>query len=169
MLGMLTYVIVLNNNIWNVSARQSDANAAIRNYSEYAAFDDTECRGQDVMSLISKTQGDPFVVVGVRGQNQVYLTSYDAYTGSVDLSQADLSCAATCDLYSTLNGAVAGVSSLNSSVKYTGTGITTSSLQDNFLKGPLSDNNNKYAKFHTYLIYDGINSTNVLGIVAVKE
>lgn len=164
MLGCLSYIIYINSDIWHVIARQNDASKSIRNYSEYAAYDGTDVRGQDVMSLITKTQGDPFVVVSVGGRPT--FTSVDAYTSTLQFSTLDMSNASSANSIGNLGSTVGSCAP----DCFTWDGLdymSTDSLQSMFLDGALSDGH-KYASFKAYLIYDGVPSTNVVGILLEK-
>lgn len=164
MLGCLSYIIYINADIWHVFARQNDASDSIRNYSEYAAYDGTTVRGQDAMSLINKTQGDPFVIVSVGGQPT--FSSVDAYTDGVTFSSLDMSGASGASSLGNL-GTTVGASCPTKHMWDDGNFMSTDSLQDMFLDGDLSDGH-KYASFRAYLIYDGVPSTNVAGILLEK-
>ena len=56
-------LITLGYNIWSMFSKQDLANRRLRDYSTYAAFDNAVVRGQEVVTLIATTEGDPFVVV----------------------------------------------------------------------------------------------------------
>ena len=169
MLGMFGVILVVNTDIWQVFARQTETNEAIREYSEYASYDQITCRGQDIMSLVSKTTGDPFVVI-CSNDGTVLAVSYDAYTGSVELSGVDYSYASACPGIGSIinNGTLRNVSGCqvwNYSSTYPGTDV----LQEFFLNGPGAASVGRYASYRTYLIYDNSASTEVVGVVAVKE
>lgn len=169
MLGMLGVILSVNTDIWHVFARQTETNEAIREYSEYASYDQITCRGQDIMSLVSKTSGDPFVVI-CANDGTVLAVSCDAYTGTVALSGVDYNAAATCPgIGSIINSGtllnVPGCQMWN----YSGTSPSTDMLQEFFLNGAGSASVGRYAKYRTYLIYDNTASTEVLGVIAVKE
>lgn len=166
MLGMISYEVYLNSDIWHVFAKQNDASRSIRSYSEYAAYDETEVRGQDVMSLVSKTQGDPFVIV-VSGTSPAFV-SCDEYTKSLNFSDLDTSSISGLDIGNSLRGSTVGSCATDSVVWMDASTLSTDQLQSRFLTGALSDGGNKYARFKSYLVYDEAPSTNVIGIVVVK-
>lgn len=173
MLGMLSYVILTNSDIWHVFARQNDASQTIRNYSEYAAYDGTTVRGQDVMSLVSKTQGDPFVIVA-GDDGGIHFASYDAYTQTLKFNTLDTKDIQSLSCYPTLqNTTVENCMPASNGVifDYANGGYPdTDMLQDVFLRGTyLSDGGNKYATFDAYLVYEGAPSTDVVGVVLVKR
>lgn len=163
-LGMLGYIIYINSDVWHVMARQEDASRSIRNYSEYAAYDGTSVRGQDAMSLISKTQGDPFVIVSVGGTPT--FVSSDHYTDTLQFSELDMSGANGSSSLGSLSGTVGSVC-MDKHLWDGSNFISTDDLQSRFLDGNLSDGH-KYASFRAYLIYDGVPSTNVVGILLEK-
>lgn len=61
--GMAVGLITLGYFIWSMFSSQDLANRRLRDYATYAAYDNTIIRGQDAVSLIATTEGDPFVVV----------------------------------------------------------------------------------------------------------
>jgi len=156
MLGMVGYVIYLNTDIWKAFDRQNSASEVIRNYSEYAAYDETEIRGQDAVSLITKTKGDPFVLVQIGGTWKA--VSCNDYNRELDLGSLD------------------GISSFNPPNKLKDLSPTVinfnyddeTSVQQAFLTTPLSGDNSKYACYQAHLVYDGAPSTTVVGIVLTR-
>ena len=168
-LGMFGMILVVNTDMWQVFARQTETNEAIREYSEYASYDQVTCRGQDIMSLVSKTAGDPFVVI-CSNDGTALAVSYDAYTGDVALSGVDYSYAASCPgIGSIINSGtlsnVPGCQVWN----FSGSAPSTDMLQEFFLNGAGAANVGRYASYRTYLIYDNSASTEVLGVIAIKE
>lgn len=49
--------------MWSAFSAQSATNERMQQFARYAAFDTASVRGQDVVSLIHDTQGDPVVIV----------------------------------------------------------------------------------------------------------
>lgn len=156
MLGMVGYMIYMNTDIWKVFSRQNSASEVIRNYSEYAAYDNTKVRGQDMVSLIAKTKGDPFVVV--YNGTTLKCVCYDDFTGSVDLGTLD---------YGTSGVQLSGTLQDVKGVQNFGPDSKETDIQNLFL-GDLG-NDKKYGSFKTYLVYDSKPSTNVVGILAIME
>lgn len=61
--GLAVGLITLGYFIWSMFSSQDLASRRLRDYATYAAYDNTVIRGQDAVSLIATTEGDPFVVV----------------------------------------------------------------------------------------------------------
>lgn len=49
--------------MWSAFSSQSATNERMQQFARYAAFDTANVRGQDIISLIHDTQGDPVVIV----------------------------------------------------------------------------------------------------------
>ena len=56
-------LITLSYSMWNMFSQQDLSNRKMKEYINYASFDDTTIRGQEVVSLISSTHGTPFIVI----------------------------------------------------------------------------------------------------------
>lgn len=166
MFGMLGYIIFINTDIWNVFAAQTQSDAELRNYSTYAAYDQTNCRGQDIMSLMSKTAGDPFVLIC--DSTGPIAASCDNYTVDLDFSTVDRTDAVNCDFYGYIQTGSLNSLGLSNVWNYSTGNPTNQELQDFFLNGGGAASIGKYAYFTTYLLYDNKASTEVVGIVAVK-
>lgn len=63
LLGAVVALITLGYNIWGAFSKQEAVNKRVSDYAKYAAFDNTDVRGQDVISLITQTQGELLVFV----------------------------------------------------------------------------------------------------------
>ena len=167
MLGMLGYIVIINTGIWNVFAMQTKSDEEIRNYSSYAAYDQTVCRGQDVMSLMSKSAGDPFVLV-CDSSGRPIAASCDNYTIDLDLSTVDKTDAQTGSFYGYIQSGKLGNLGLSNVWNYSVSNPSNKEFQDFFLNGSGAESTGKYASFKTYLLYDNKASTEVVGVVAVK-
>lgn len=56
-------LISYSNETWAVMQRQQTNNAAMHDYAKYAAYDNTEVKGSDIISFINETRGYPFTMV----------------------------------------------------------------------------------------------------------
>lgn len=50
-------------NIWALFSKQEQANQIMKEHAQLSAFDNTDVRGQEVLSLILEAKGDPFVII----------------------------------------------------------------------------------------------------------
>ena len=191
-------LITLGYNIWSMFSKQDLANRRLRDYSTYAAFDNAVVRGQEVVTLIANTEGDPFVVVfkgdfetpgDVTSLWKINYSNVDYYicnnTSGVILNKNDnyypISNNLANDCFKKLTGDDGGdhplipvgvtVSTKNFNAT-DGTRPTFESLQNDFVvRTAYTDGGTSvpgYAKYHSVLIYDSGSSTDIIGIMLVE-
>lgn len=163
MIGMFGYILATNTRIWDGFSRQSQASNKLREYAEYAAYDGTACRGQDILSLVSKTQGDPFVLV-YKEDGGLIAYSTDGYTEKLVGSELDVSGATntlpTQEIKDMCTSAGA----------FPLAGCTVQQLQDFFLNGNGSSpvTSGSYGCYTTHIVYDSEATSTVVGIIATR-
>lgn len=172
-LGLIVYVGTLNSRMWSTYEQSEQNKAAIEEYASYAAFDNAEVGGQDIVSFITAHDGDPFVLVLDKQPTYTVLArASDAYTQGVSISFDG--CHSNIELQAAVqNYYGSDISALTTEELTT---LSPSELTMKFAKNevggvtgnPLNNGNNGYANFKSYLVYDDKSST-VLGIVAVKQ
>ena len=55
-------LIYVGYNIWSLFSKQEQVNKIMQDHAQYSAFDHTVVRGQEVLSLISATKGELFIL-----------------------------------------------------------------------------------------------------------
>lgn len=162
MIGMFGYILATNTRIWDGFSRQSQASNKLREYSEYAAYDGTACRGQDILSLISKTQGDPFVLV-YNGASGLAACSYNDYTKDLQADKLDLTGQhIMLNEYTELSLPSQTIGDMcNGKTQLAGCNIQQ--LQDVFL-----GSSGSYSSYNTYIVYEDESVSTVVGIIAVR-
>ena len=188
-------LITLGYSMWNMFSKQDLANRRLKEYSTYSAFDNTIVRGQEVVSLIATTEGDPFVAVyKFNGSGYTDYSQPEIYfnnnTANMTLSYKD-------NYYAVNNASVDSrfkdlvgdsVDASKPLIPATGritvnftpdpsTGLsapTFKKLQEDFVGRPSylkSDGSvvNGYARYHSVLIYDSGSSTDIVGIMLVEQ
>ena len=77
-------LITLGNMMWRAFADQAESNRRLEEYAKYAAFDNQEVRGQDIISLIHDTVGTPFIaIVGPSSTNHnQYMPIHTTFTNT---------------------------------------------------------------------------------------
>lgn len=191
-------LITLGYNIWSMFSKQDLANRRLRDYSTYAAFDNAVVRGQEVVTLIATTEGDPFVVVfkgnfensdDVTSEWKIIDANTDYYicnnTTGVVLNKNDNYYTVSDDLanecFKKLTGddgadhyliPEGGTVSTKNFDATDGTQPTFESLQNDFVvRTAYTDGGTSvpgYAKYHSVLIYDSGSSTDIIGIMLVE-
>lgn len=168
-LGTIMTVLRISYKLWDNYELSKQNEGIIRNYAEYAAYDNTTIRGQDLVTLIASTQGDPFVVV-TDATGSPLCASFDAYTGDYELSGSCFRDAL----------ASSAASSLISSGKVTSlvggdmwdcsrTPLSATQVQEFFLEGNGTSNPGNYQAFETSIVYAGEGMTEIIGIIAVRS
>lgn len=156
--------------LWNNYARTEAAKESMAKYADMAAYDSTTVRGQDVISLITSSKGDPFVIV-TNSSGRVLATSYDGYTGSYTIKADSLNSAMEASIASSLVDT--NVSALTESGMqrwdWSSTSPASSTIQDFFLNGNGSSNPGYYSSYTTYLVYESDGSSNILGVIAQRN
>ena len=186
-LAAVLALITVGSLVWRAFSNQNDANRSMREYSKYSAFDGTEVRGQDVIALLHDTQGSPFVLI-VNSTNDPIMVAYNDVEAEFALNN---SIPHTPNAYdevpSILSGLCSGVTrevgdiaaELNSrtdqehyrAFDYTSTAVAPqySVVQEFFLaRGELLSGVSGYAKYKSYVLYDGDDSTDIVGLL-LKE
>lgn len=70
-------------NIWSLFSKQEQVNKIMQDHAQYSAFDHTTVRGQEVLSLISSTKGELFILcISDDNKNQTYKRDFVVYNAS---------------------------------------------------------------------------------------
>lgn len=184
-LAAVLALISVANIVWRAFSRQNDANRSLREYSKYSAFDGTEVRGQDVIALLHDTQGSPYVIM-VDSSNNTRMVAYNTVELQTSINNSIPTTAHAYDeVYAILSHITAGqqtvrienlVTTLNNNggagvFDYTdaATSPQYSAVQEFFLeRGNAISGTAGYMKYKSYVLYDGDNSTDIVGIL-LKE
>lgn len=162
MIGMFGYILATNTRIWDGFSRQSQASNKLREYSEYAAYDGTACRGQDILSLISKTRGDPFVLV-YNGASGLAACSYNDYTKELQANKLDLTGQRIwLNEHTELSLPNSSIGDMCNGVQQL-SNCSVQQLQTFFL-----GSSGSYASYNTYIVYEDESVSTVVGIIAVR-
>lgn len=81
-LAAVSALIALGYMMWGAFAKQDEANYKLREYAKYSAFDGTTVRGQDVISLLHNTQGQPWVLIMYKNETGTYVPASMIYTSA---------------------------------------------------------------------------------------
>lgn len=82
-LAAVVGLITLGYNMWGAFSKQEAVNKRVSDYAKYAAFDNTDVRGQDVISLITQTKGDILIfIVGPDNNSTASVTGYENGTNA---------------------------------------------------------------------------------------
>ena len=190
-------LISLGNLMWSAFSKQADANRRLREYSKYSAFDGTEVRGQDLLSLLHDTQGSPFIIFTDPngGFVNIVVTSVDSNINlKTDVSASNLPSVVEPVLNSTVAGLVNDAEAAHSyngdiftanddavkgflsydkpSVVNFGASVTFdyAELQEWFLgRGSVIGHEPGYLAYDSYILYDNDSTTDIVGIIAVER
>ena len=173
-LGIWLFAGRQNQRMWSIYERGEVNKSDIAAYAEMAAYDNTTVGGQDLVSLMTTSKGDPFVLILDQSGTKL-ACSYDAYTFNYQLDESCFhvdygavpSYIRTIATSGQLGNQLQTVP-FEHRYDYQNTTIHASDLTYNFLTGDLCASEGKYAKYDTTLVYDG-NSSTVIGVVAVKQ
>lgn len=171
-IGMFVVTGSLNTRMWNSYERSELDKQSISDYSGMAAFDGTTVRGQDIVSLITESKGDPFVMV--TSGNRIIACSYDDYTRGIKLTADNTGCLRSA-LDAQMAGAIANntidnlLTTIPTQWYYDSASPASSTISDFFLLGEGSDGANNYSSYRTYLVYQDEGSNEIIGIIAQKE
>ncbi len=170
-LGLFAFIFNISTRAWDVLESQDIASQNMKDYAAYAAYDDNVIRGQEMINLISNASGEPFVVV-MDSRGSIAVTAFSDVTKG--MAPDVLSCTRASQYpeleearlrFSTMLAASGSVGSLSGTYwDYTNNTVTNANLQDWFLHR----GNDTYKAYQTCLIYDGPESTTVVGILAVE-
>ncbi|MCM1215117.1 MAG: hypothetical protein NC548_11425 [Lachnospiraceae bacterium] len=185
-LAAVLALITLGNIIWRAFSNQNDANRRMREYSKFSAFDGTEVRGQDVIALLHDTQGSPYILIVDQSYKPI-MTACDDVSGLDALnSSIPTTPNASDEVVSILASVCGGQTKLVNGVaseiaaspnKYvacydystTAVAPTYSAVQEFFLaRGEKLSGVSGYTKYKSYILYDGDNTTDIVGIL-MKE
>lgn len=176
-LGILIVCGSLNRGLWSTYERGELNKSEIAAYASMAAYDNSTVGGQDIVSLMTTSKGDPFVLI-IDDYGTILACSYDMYTLNYELNEDCLHIDRTPGvtpqyLLDIMNsGALSGQLSMATNVvlyNYSGsTGVSASDMTKDFLDGNLCAAQGRYAKFDTMLVYDG-NSSTIIGVIATKK
>lgn len=182
-------LITVGNLMWSAFSRQNAAQRRMQEYSKYSAFDGTEVRGQDVISLLHDTQGSPFVIIADSSVNPISV-SFDAVEAEFEID-SNFKNRQSSDITSlldsvTLSGTLSSVRSIANKCEggtvYDGNnyesrvGVKTfnftapdddryNRIQEWFL----ARGNGGYLKYKSYLLYDDASTTDIVGILLVEQ
>lgn len=184
-LAAVLALIAVANLVWRAFSRQNDANRSLREYSKYSAFDGTEVRGQDVIALLHDTQGSPYVIM-VDSNNSPKMVAYNQVELPTPINN---SIPTTPNAYDEVSAILASLTAGQQTVKIEnlvsainntgGTGAFDytdaasspqySMVQEFFLeRGNIVSGTSGYMKYKSYVLYDGDDSTDIVGIL-LKE
>lgn len=174
-LALVSVGVRAANNLWNIFEAQEYAKRTMQEYATYAAYDDTEIRGQELVNLAMSMKGDPFLLVMHKGPsgtlepallvcNDLSLNTKidfsNCFTGTVD---SEISVAQT-QLRTVLQNNP--VSSLICQVfNDSAAQVTSEQMQNWCLNG---DASGSYKMYKTCLIYENRHSSTVIGILALE-
>lgn len=74
-LALVATGIHVADSLWNVFENQEEAKDLMQEYAEFAAYNGTTVRGQELINLAMKTKGDPYLVVVHKGAPNVLVYS----------------------------------------------------------------------------------------------
>lgn len=185
-LAAVLALITVANLVWRAFSKQNDANRSLREYAKYSAFDGTEVRGQDVISLLHDTQGSPYVLMVYKrdGSYHTRMVAYNDTESTTTLNNSIPTTPGSDDTVRTILGNVCGgltvtisdvINSLPSggsdvaaAFDYTSSALAPrySDVQEFFLeRGNFRSGVSGYLKYKSYVLYDGDNSTDIVGIL----
>lgn len=169
--------------MWSAFSRQDYANQRMSDYANYTAFDNTTIRGQEAIQLIKMAEEEDFFVL--------------IYTSTTGTEMDNLTVASTCYCYVPENSVALNfdnkkIDTVNSNVTlknaltrfkngstvkslYTSKPIsstdtsylTTQFLNKSYFGNPSIDNT--YAAFKSVLVYDNDSTTDIAGVILVRE
>ena len=173
LIGAITAVIMLNQDLWRQQERQDMANATIAEYAEYAAYNDCEIRGQELVNLLKSTEGSPFVVVYDNTATPLMITCRGSYLNSYNVqefaaSTADANLAAVVALFRTNFAATSSWATIGAGnyLDFELNVPTSTELQERYIHRGVDG-----ASYRTYkvtLIYESNTDNNVVGIIALE-
>lgn len=167
-LSIICIIAGLYYGLWNNYARAEDSKASLAQYADMAAYDNTTVRGQDIVSLITSSKGNPFVLV-TDSAGHVLASCYDGYTGQYIIKADCLTSAMDASIAGSLNGTT--IASLATNTWNYDANVTpvSSDIQDFFLTGAGTSTSGYYSSYNTYVVYESDGSTAILGVIAQRN
>lgn len=150
-LALVASGIRVADDLWGIFERQEDAKDIMQNYAAYAAYDETEVRGQELINLAMSSKGNPYLLV-IHG-GQPFMLVYDdtldmASYGGYDSNQLETAL----DV-----------------VHYTPATITSKDVSNTLLiVDPHNSEKSNYMMYTTHLVRDISHPGTVVGVVAVS-
>ena len=199
LLAVCVSLIATGNYMWSVFARQDQSNKAMQNYAKFTAFDNAVVRGQEIMQLVESSEDIFVIILegesGVNINNMTIHNSNDSIYYKVPqleaardynftdesfrvnntnntLNQAQLFCKTALG-----RPATRGISMNNKSHDELVRMFTLMHVDGHIGLGkPDMDpdtgatlNSGTYAAFKTMLVYDTDATSDIVGVVAVRE
>lgn len=173
LIGALTAVVVLNQDLWRQQERQDMANTTMAEYAEYAAYNDCEIRGQELVNLIKSTEGAPFVIIYDNTAVPIMITCKGSYLNSYNVqdftaSTSDANLAAVFALFKTNYAATSSWASIgaNNYLDFESNVPTSTELQERYIRR--GADGASYRSYKVTLIYESNTDNTVVGVIALE-
>ncbi len=186
-------LISLGYTMWAYFSRQDTANSRMSNYSNYTAFDNTTVRGQEVVQLL-ESDLDVFVVIFADTTTSSHtldevtsITGYPIAAGcteyysdwvprdkGIQASNSITTCRTALSSFKNYTNTpwyMAGKENKTKNLKLMSYDKLVEEFTSGILQKPVAGvaNSNSYAAFKSVLVYEDDSSTDVAGIVLVRE
>lgn len=173
LVGLIATIFALNTDVWRVAENQEYSAQVMQEYANYAAYNDTEIRGQELVNLLKGTAGDPFVIVLddnllpiLFSYNSTYFPTMDATAFTSYSSDVAVQNAFNYFLATYPDPVAWSAIGSDKCVDFSAVNPTADQLQELFLnRGP---DNASFRTYHTTLIYGGSTDNTVIGILALE-
>lgn len=194
-------LIYVGYNIWSLFSKQEQVNKIMQDHAQYSAFDHTVVRGQEVLSLISATKGELFILcIGDDSMDlNKYVRDFVVYNENslppCNWEDLDITAKNNNKAYDNFSAATADkqgksvTAFIDDFATSVGPGLSwqfgvdpepsLEDIQKNFINKGIytlkkdaegnTHEENGYAKYNSYLVYESADSSDIVGIILVRD